>query len=85
MSNKKKKKKILKIKKVDEFSDTQCQYAIHRFTVSDTYKAALITWCGDSVVSSFRGKFQAFVKDMEHFLKGRYHCQSIKQTKYIVF
>eukprot|EP01080_Neovahlkampfia_damariscottae_P001296 gene1296-11380_t len=60
---------------VDEFSDTQCQYAIHRFTVNNTYKAALITWCGDSVVSSFRGKFQAFVKDMEHFLKGRYHCQ----------
>jgi hypothetical protein len=62
---------------VEEFSSTQCQYAIHRFSVSGLYKAALITWCGDSVQSSFKGKFQAYVKDMETFLKGRYHVQSL--------
>jgi len=49
------------------------QYIVYRVYVNDVYKAVFIAFCGDSVQGTLRGKFQTFVKDMEYFLKGRYH------------
>jgi hypothetical protein len=58
---------------VDEFAEGKIQYGLFKATVAEVSKTAFIAWMGNSVQGAMQGKFQIFVKDMEYYLKGRYH------------
>jgi len=56
-----------------ELNPGKLLYILSRFKINDINKFAFISWCGSSVQENFKGKFHVYSRDMETFLKGRYH------------
>jgi len=65
----------------DELEPGLIQYIIIRYLINNIAKGVFITWCGDSVQGPFKGKLNLFIKDMEYFLKGRYHLVVMASTE----
>jgi len=56
-----------------ELNPGKILYILSRFKINNISKYALISWCGGSVQEFIKGKYNVYSKDMEAFLKGRYH------------
>lgn len=66
---------------LQELEEGKIQYIVYRVTVNNVSKGCFIAWMGGSVQGTHQGKFNTYVKDMEYFLKGRYHHQIIAHNE----
>ncbi|KAG2391912.1 hypothetical protein C9374_013397 [Naegleria lovaniensis] len=59
---------------IDDLNDGTIMYALIRFVINDATKFVYVGWCPEGIANQiFKGKFQNWNKDMEFYLKGRYH------------